>query len=112
MADIKIRNASGVWVVRAFGAVIGESSKALSVEDNTNSDAIYFPRDDIAMEFLEKSDKTSDCADRGSATFYGVSTPAGVEHNAAWSYEKTPEGMSKLRDYVSFDASKITIEQL
>ena len=58
---ITIRPATGTWVVRAGGAVLGESMQALEMTEGDYPPVIYFPRADIAMAFLEPSDTTSTC---------------------------------------------------
>jgi uncharacterized protein (DUF427 family) len=52
---IRIRRADGTWVVRAGGAVLGESTNALELSESGYPPVIYFPRGDVAMAFLEAS---------------------------------------------------------
>ncbi|MDG4647674.1 DUF427 domain-containing protein [Roseibacterium sp. SDUM158017] len=113
MADhIKIRNASGKWVVRAGGAIVGESSNALELTEGTSPPVIYFPRDDIGMAFLEKSESSTRCPHKGVATYYTVSTASGDIPDAAWSYEDPLEGVSEIKGYLAFYGDKVTVEQL
>ena len=60
-SDITITKADGTWVVRAGGAVLGESSKALELSEGNLPTVIYFPRDDIAMAFLDRTDHSTHC---------------------------------------------------
>ena len=53
---ISIKPVSGTWVVRAGGAVIAESENALELHEGDFPVAIYFPREDVAMAFLDASD--------------------------------------------------------
>ncbi|MBT8418836.1 MAG: DUF427 domain-containing protein, partial [Silicimonas sp.] len=69
---ITIRPAEGTWTVRAGGAVLGESENALELREGTQPPVIYFPRDDVAMEFLDPSDKSTTCPHRGEATYYSI----------------------------------------
>ena len=41
--------AGGTWVVRAGGAVIGESAQAVELSRNDGAGTIYFPREDLGM---------------------------------------------------------------
>ena len=66
-AHITIRPAEGTWVVRAGGAVLGESSRALELVEGDYPPVIYFPREDIAMAFLEPSKTRSHCPWKGDA---------------------------------------------
>ena len=62
---ITIRKAPGKWTVRAGGAVLGESENALELIEGDLPATIYFPREDIAMAFLDKSDHRSHCPHKG-----------------------------------------------
>ena len=113
MADhITIRKATGKWVVRAGGAIIGESSEALELVEGSYPPVLYFPRGDIGMAFLEKSDSTTRCPYKGAATYYSISTASGDIPDAAWSYEAPLEGVEKIKDHLAFYTDKVTVEQL
>jgi len=113
MADhIKIRNASGTWVVRAGGAVLGESSNALELSEGDYGPVIYFPRGDLAMAFLEKSDSSTRCPHKGAASYFNVSSAEGDIPDAAWSYKAPMEGVTQIRDFVAFYTDKVSVEQL
>lgn len=110
---IKIRKATGTWVVRAGGAVLGESSEALELTEGSYPSVIYFPRSDIAMAFLEKTDKTSTCPHKGAATYYSIVTKSTVLKDAVWSYEDPKEGVAAIKDHLAFYVGdKVAVEQL
>ena len=109
---INIRSAPGTWVVRAGGAVIGESSNALELTEGAHDPVIYFPRDDIAMALLEPSDHASHCPWKGDAHYYSVITKSTTLQNAAWSYEAPLEASSRIAGYLAFYGDKVTVEKL
>ncbi|MCO6382557.1 DUF427 domain-containing protein [Oceanicola sp. 502str15] len=113
MADhIKIRDAEGTWVVRAGGAVLGESSKALELTEGEMPFVIYFPRGDIAMAFLDKSQTVTHCPHKGDATHYDIEIKSGTIHDAGWSYEDPKPEMARIKDHMAFYAEKVTVEQV
>lgn len=113
MADhIKIRKASGKWVVRAGGAVLGETSDALELVEGEYPAVIYFPRDDLAMALLEKSATVTTCPYKGEATHYAIHTKSTVIEDAAWSYEDPKAEVSDIKDYVAFYPNRVTVEEL
>ncbi|MEL6957458.1 MAG: DUF427 domain-containing protein [Pseudomonadota bacterium] len=113
MADhIKIRPATGTWVVRAAGAVLGESSAALELTEGEYPPVIYFPRSDISMAFFDKSDTVSTCPHKGTATHYHLVAKSGTWEDAAWSYEAPKDGVSEIAGYLAFYPSKVAVEQL
>ncbi|SEK62855.1 DUF427 domain-containing protein [Pacificibacter marinus] len=113
MADhIKIRKAPGKYVVRAGGAVLGETSDALEVIEGDYPPVIYFPRDALAMAFLDASDTTSHCPFKGDASYYSIQTKSVLIEDAAWSYENPLQGMEKIKGYLAFYPQKAAVELL
>lgn len=113
MADhIKIRPVDGTWVVRAGGAVIGETKSALELTEGSYSAVIYVPRDDMAMAFLEKSETTSSCPHKGTATYYSIIAKSGAIQDAAWSYEAPLEGVADIKGHLAFYPSKVAVEEV
>ena len=114
MADhITIRTAPGTWTVRAGGAVLGESTSALELSEGSYTPVIYFPRDDIAMAFLDRTDKTTHCPHKGGASYFSVVTKSATLDNAVWSYEDPKEGVARIKDHLAFYVGNgITVEQI
>lgn len=103
MADhITIRKAEGTWSVRAGGAVLGESTNALELIEGDYPAVIYFPRDDIAMAFLDATDKTTHCPHKGDASYFSVVTKSQTLENTVWSYEAPKDGVARIKDHLAF----------
>ena len=107
-----ITEATGTWVIRAGGAVLGESSNALELKEGSYPPVIYFPRDDIAMAFLDRTETTSHCPWKGDATYYSIQTKSVVIKDAAWSYDAPLDGVAEIKGHLAFYADKVTVEQL
>lgn len=99
---ITIRKASGTWVVRAQGAVIGESNRALGLSEGSYDEVIYFPREDLAMAFLEASEKVTHCPHKGDATYFSVVGKSGTLRDAAWTYESPFDGVAEIAGHIAF----------
>ncbi|MEO1681615.1 MAG: DUF427 domain-containing protein [Pseudomonadota bacterium] len=115
MADhIRIVAAQGTWVVRAGGAVIGESAEALELLEGDYPAVIYFPRGDIATAFLEQSTKVTHCPWKGDATHYAVVTGDRHIADAAWSYLSPKDGMERIAGHIAFytNVDDVAVEQL
>jgi len=111
MADhIKIREIDGTWVLRAGGAVLGETNHALEVREGDYPAVIYFPRDNIAMALMERSDTTSVCPHKGTATYYSIQTKSTLIKDAGWSYETPLEGLTAISGHIAFYGDKVTVE--
>ncbi len=113
MSDhIKIEPAKGTWVVRAAGAVLGETKNALALTEGDYPTVYYFPRGDVSMAFFDKSEKTTTCPYKGEASYYHLQAKSGTFTDAAWSYEDPKDGVTQIKDHLAFDASKVAVEQL
>ncbi len=114
MSDhIKMHKLDGKWTVRVAGAVLVETSNAVELIEGDYKPAVYFPRDDIAMAFLDKTDTTTTCPYKGKATYYSVITKNGPLQDIGWSYETPIEGMSRIAGHMAFyPHEKLAIEQV
>lgn len=109
--NIKIRKAAGIWSVRAGGAVLGETKNALELSEGDHPAVIYFPRQDVAMAFLDKTAKTTHCPKKGTATYFSVVTKSTTLENSVWSYEDPLAEVEAIKDHLAFYVSDtVTIE--
>lgn len=109
---IKIRKADGTWVIRAGGAVLGESSNALELTEGSYPPVIYFPREDIAMAFLDRTDTVTTCPHKGQATHFAIQTKSVLIPDAAWSYESPKEAVARIAGHLAFYPDKATVERV
>ena len=112
MSKITIRPAAGLWVIRAGGAVLGETRDALELLEDGHDPVIYFPRADAGEAFLEPTGKTTTCPHKGEATYYSIIAKSGPIENAAWSYEDPLPEVDAIRGRIAFHADKATVERL
>jgi len=111
-SHITIKQTDGTWVLRAGGAVLGETTKALELSEGDYPSVIYFPRKNIAMTFLEKSDTSSHCPHKGDATYYSIQTKSTLIKDAGWSYENPIDAVTEIAGHIAFYADKVTVEQV
>ncbi|MEM6694399.1 MAG: DUF427 domain-containing protein [Pseudomonadota bacterium] len=111
-SHITTRKAPGTWVVRAAGAVIGESTNAVELSEGSYPPVIYFPRADLAMAFFEPSDKRTTCPHKGEAVYFTLQAKSGPLPDAAWSYETPKEGLEAIAGHLAFFTERVTVEQL
>lgn len=113
VSHIQIHKADGTWTVRAGGAVLGESTNALELIEGDALPVIYFPREDIAMAFLDASDATSHCPTKGDARYFSVVTKSRTLENVVWSYENPNEVVAQLRNHLAFhNIEEVTVENI
>jgi len=109
---IEITPAIGTWVVRAAGAVLGETTNALELNEVGYPAVIYFPREDISMAFFDRSETMSNCPYKGQATYYDLIAKSGNFKDAAWSYEDPISDVTEIKGYLAFYTSKVAVEKL
>ena len=104
--------AGGTWVVRAGGAVIGESARAVELSRNDGPEVIFFPREDLGMAFLEASPEPRPNGELGPARYFGIVTKSGVLADAAWSYETPPPEAERIAGLIAFDTDRVAVEEI
>ncbi len=109
---IHIRRAPGTWVIRAGGAVLGESRNALELSEGGRAPVLYVPRTDIAMALLDDSLTSSTCPWKGKASYFSLSANGETIRDVAWSYETPKPGSEAIASHLAFYADKVTVEQL
>ena len=109
---ITIAPAGGTWVVRAGGAVIGESAGALELKEGSNEPVIYFPREDVATAFLDASEKTTRCPHKGDARYFSIATKSTTLPDAVWSYEAPLDGVSEIAGHLAFAHEDVAVERV
>ncbi|WP_171178436.1 DUF427 domain-containing protein [Ruegeria sp. HKCCD8929] len=110
---IRIRKAPGKWSVRSGGAILGETTNALELSEGDLDPVIYFPRADIAMAFLDRTDKVTHCPHKGDANYYSIVNMSTVTENAVWTYENPIEAVAEIKEYLAFEKlDSVKVERL
>ena len=110
MADnITIRKAEGKWVIRACGAVRGETEAALEVRESGHDPVMYIPRADIAMAFFEPSDDTTTCKHKGKASYFTLHGHSATIEDAAWSYESPHKNVRQIKNHLAFHPDDVRV---
>ncbi len=109
---LRVHAADGVWVIRAGGAVIGESANALELLEGDYPPVIYFPREDLGMAFLDPSETTSFCPWKGEASYFDLVVKSGAIRDAGWTYEDPKPEAARIAEHIAFYGDKVTLEQV
>ena len=113
MADhIRIRTAPGTYVVRAGDAVLGESTRVQELTEGSYPPVLYFPREDIAMAMLDRTERSSTCPWKGKASYYSIVTPGATLANAVWSYEAPVGDAAAIAGHLAFYPDRVTVERV
>jgi uncharacterized protein (DUF427 family) len=89
--------------------VIADSATALTLQESTYPAAIYFPREDVSMEFFSRTDKTSYCPYKGEANYYTILMDGRFADNAVWTYENPYPAMESIRGRLAFYPNQVEV---
>jgi len=109
---IKLSPATGTWVVRAGGAVLGETKNAIEMLEGDIRPVIYIPREDIAMAFLDQTETTSHCPHKGDAVYFSIIAKSGEIKDAAWSYEDPKAELATIKGHLAFYTDRVAVEEV
>jgi uncharacterized protein (DUF427 family) len=102
--------AGGTIVVRTGDGVIAESGKALVLREDGYPPVYYLPREDVAMELLDRSDKVTHCPHKGDAAHFHIVGVSSRIENGAWSYEAPKPSAEAIAGYLAFYPDHMAIE--
>jgi uncharacterized protein (DUF427 family) len=100
----------GRVTVRCGGEVLVDTAKALVVNETRHDPVLYFPREDVRMELLERTDHETFCPFKGEASYFSIVAGERREENAVWSYEDPFDQVAGLKDYVAFYPDRVEVD--
>ena len=90
------------WRGEYEGHVIADSGDAVVLEESAYRPVVYFPREDVSMEFLARTDRASHCPYKGDAAYYSLAMDGHLAENAVWTYEEPFPAMEQIRGRLAF----------
>jgi uncharacterized protein (DUF427 family) len=94
---------------RYNGHVIADTVNALTLKEASYKPVIYFPRDDVSMEYLSRTDRVTHCPYKGDANYYTILMDGRFAENAVWTYEHPYDAMQVIEGRLAFYPDKIDI---
>ncbi len=102
--SVEVGDADGEWVVRDGDTEIARSKRGLELRENGYPPVVYFPREDVRLETLERSDSTTYCPFKGHAAYF-----ARGGKDVAWTYETPYDEVRVIANYVAFYPDRVSV---
>jgi len=106
---ITLEPAGKRWLARFAGQVIADSTDAIVLREAAYPPRVYFPRADVDMAYLTRTERTSHCPYKGDAAYYSVANEGQVAENAVWTYEQPYPAMQAIDGRLSFYTDKVEV---
>ena len=91
------------WVRVYFnGQLIADSRDMMLLREEDRLPLYYFPKDDVRMDCLQASQRTSEAGAKGEGVFWHVKVGEKVADNAAFTFRAPPEDGPNLAGHVAF----------
>lgn len=91
---------------------LAHTSRVLKVQEagfDLYDPVYYFPKSDVLVDALERTDKTSHCPLKGDTEYYTINVNDESLKDAAWHYHKPYERSEILRDHIAFDQAQVQV---
>jgi len=109
---IRIEAQPGRVVVCFAGAVVADTSAALSLREAAYPAVLYVPRADAMMDCFKRSERHTHCPYKGDASYFDLEAGGQRAANAVWSYETPYPAMAAIKDHLAFYPGPVVIEHI
>ena len=88
----------------ASGRVVAETTRPVVIRETSHPPTFYIPPEDVAMDLLEPSPRTTFCEYKGTARYFALVVDGRRADDAAWCYSEPTAGYEELAGCVAFYA--------
>ena len=121
MAEMKLPGPDHPIAVTAYpgrvqvlfeGHVIADSANVLTLKEATYKPVFYFPREDVAMDYLHRTDHATHCPYKGQAAYFTLNMDGDIRENAVWTYESPYPAMSVIDGRLAFYPNQVQFQEV
>lgn len=96
--------------VAVDGEVLAESTRAVALFESGLPPRFYLPAEDVRMNLLEPSEKTTRCAYKGVASYWHVRVGDTLHEDLAWTYREPDDDGRAIRELICFFNERVDLE--
>jgi uncharacterized protein (DUF427 family) len=89
------------------GKVIADSTNTLRVEETGHGPVHYIPAQDMALGLIKKTEHTTYCPFKGTASYWTIEAGDKRAENAIWGYETPYDETSRLAGHYAFYNNRV-----
>jgi uncharacterized protein (DUF427 family) len=104
---ITVTPTAGRVVVTVDGAVVADSTSALTLQEANYPAVQYIPREDVTIELLQRSDQLSYCPFKGDSNYFSIPLGGDRSVNAVWTYENPYPAVAEIKDHLAFYPDRV-----
>jgi uncharacterized protein (DUF427 family) len=97
------------WRAKYAGHVVADSENAIVLQEADYPPVVYFPRADVSMEYMSRTDRSTHCPYKGDASYFTLAMDGQIAENSVWSYELPYPAMEEIAERVAFYPNKVEV---
>jgi adenylate cyclase len=87
--------------------VIADSTSVLILRETRHAPTYYFPKNDVSMEYLIPSVRSTYCPFKGNASYWSLQVRDKIVENCAWTYHNPHQEVTEIEGYIAFYPDKL-----
>jgi uncharacterized protein (DUF427 family) len=103
---VREKRLSQAMTVDVGGEIVAASSDVIRVDEDKAPPRFYFPRADVRMDTLERTQMTTQCPYKGTANYFSLVLGPKTLKDAVWTYEDPYDEHLDLKNRLAFHDDK------
>jgi len=101
---------AGTVTVKFSDAIVAATDRAKVLREQGHEPVFYIPFEDIYFELFEKTNITSECPLKGTASYWRVHAVGSSADDVLWAYETPDAAARAIAGHGAFDPEKVRID--
>jgi uncharacterized protein (DUF427 family) len=107
--SIELRDEERHVEISVGGVVVASTDRAVVLQETGLPPRYYLPREDVRIELLSATDRSTSCPFKGAASYWSVDADGRRHENVVWSYEEPIEGMERIAGRLAFFDERVDV---